>query len=83
MLTKGEYVLKVEFLAREAELLRAPCQSIQVQIAMNRASEDYLYPRDTASKIKIAEMSLQTISADKEMFFHATPLPVNDENGHF
>ena len=83
VLTKGDYVLKIEFVAREAELLRAPCQSIQVQIAMNRASEDSLYPRDTASKIKIANISLQTISTDKEQFFHATPLPVNAENGHF
>ncbi len=30
VLTKGDYVLKIEFVAREAELLRAPCQSIQV-----------------------------------------------------
>lgn len=50
---------------------------------MNRASEDYLYPRDTAPKIPISEMSLKSISADKEQFFQASVLPHNKENGKF
>jgi len=50
---------------------------------MNRASEDYLYPRDTQPKIKISEMSLKTISSDKELFFQASVLPHTKENGKF
>jgi hypothetical protein len=30
VLEPGNYVLKIEFVARESELLRAPCQSIQL-----------------------------------------------------
>jgi len=83
VLDAGEYVLKVTFMARESELLRMPCQSIQLQLAMNRASEDYLYPRDTAPKITISEMSLKSISSDKEQFFQASVLPHTKENGKF
>ena len=37
VLDKGDYTIKIEFVAREAEILRQPCQSIKLQIAMNRA----------------------------------------------
>ena len=37
VLEPGEYNLRVEFVAREMEILKQPCQSIQLQIAMNRA----------------------------------------------
>ena len=47
VLEAGEYTLKIYFVARESEILRQPCQSIQLQIAMHRAEENYLYPRST------------------------------------
>jgi len=48
VLDAGDYVLKVEFIARESVVLAQACQSIQIQLAMNRADLDYLYPRDAS-----------------------------------
>jgi hypothetical protein len=39
VLGPGDYTMKIEFVAKEAEILRQPCQAIQLQVAMNRASD--------------------------------------------
>ena len=81
VLEPGEYSMKIEFISHEAEILRLPCQSIQLQIAMNRADESYMYPRDQINKDKISALTLENISGLKEMLFEARVQPVGDEDG--
>jgi hypothetical protein len=62
VLEPGEYSMKISFVSHEAEILRLPCQSIQLQIAMNRADESFLYPREHINKDKISPLTLENIS---------------------
>lgn len=71
VLEPGDYTFKIEFVAREAEILKQPCQSIQLQIAMNRADEQYLYPREKSQSTKTSKISLDTITSKKDMYFEA------------
>ena len=83
VLEAGDYVLHIGFLAREAEILRQPCQSIQLQMAMRRADKEILYPRSRAREAEVSAISLETISSLDEKFFEARILPVSDDNGKF
>ena len=83
VLEAGDYVMKIEFVAREAEILRQPCQSIQLQIAMRRAEKEFLYPRSRAREAEVSAISLETISSLDEHFFEAKILPVSEDNGKF
>ena len=83
VLEAGDYVIHIGFLAREAEILRQPCQSIQLQMAMRRADKEILYPRSRAREAEVSAISLETISSLDEHFFEARILPVSDDNGKF
>ena len=82
VLPAGDYRMKIEFVAKEAEILRQPCQAIQLQLAMNRASDEYLYPRERPNEEHIDHLNLQT-ATDSDKFFEAQVHPVNSEFGKF
>ena len=50
---------------------------------MNRADEDYLYPRPYAKDAAVAPLTLQSISGMEEHHFSARILPANEQNGKF
>lgn len=49
---------------------------------MNRASDEYLYPRERPGEEHIDLLNLQT-ATDSEKFFEAQVHPVNSEFGKF
>ena len=48
---------------------------------MNRADEDYLYPRTMAQSTKVSKINLDTITSFKENYFEAKIQPMTDEEG--
>ena len=50
---------------------------------MNRADEDYLYPRPEPRDVNVYPLTLENISSEVPKFFEARVLTTADDNGKF
>ena len=50
---------------------------------MNRADEDYLYPRPEPRDVNVSKLTLANISSEEPKFFEARVLTTSGDNGKF
>jgi hypothetical protein len=58
VLDQGKYQFVMTFLAKDSNIIKQPCQSIRLQIAMNKVDSDYLYPREQTDHLMNDELDL-------------------------